>query len=111
MALQFRAVSEEDWEAMPTPQKAAKKHSELDDLVDQLETGEILRIEVVDEKHLKGTRIGLARRAATRGFKLEFRSDMDKLQLGARRSDIEYAPKAPAVKAEEPRRRGSPKKA
>jgi hypothetical protein len=104
-------VGVKEWDAMPKPQKPPKKHSELDDLVDQLESGQILVVGVTDETNLKGTRIGLARRAASRGFKLEFRADMDKLQLGARRSDEEYVPKAPAVREETAPRRGRPKKA
>jgi hypothetical protein len=96
---------------MPKPEKPAKKRSELDDLVEQLEAGEILTVTVPDEKTLKGTRIGLARRAAGRQFKLEFRADLTKMELGVRRSGERYVPPAPAIRSEVGRARGRPRKA
>lgn len=61
-------------------------------MLEVLEGGEIVEIPVAQDK-LKGTRIGLARSASTRGFKLEFRYNDGRLAV--RRSDQPLPPRGP----------------
>lgn len=86
----YREISETEWERIPAP-KASRPPNPWDEVVALLEAGKIVELEVSEEK-LRGTRIGIARLAASRGFRVEFRPHDGHLAM--RRSD-----KAPAARS------------
>lgn len=67
----YREISETEWQRIPAP-KPARPPSQWDEVVALLESGTIVELEVSEEK-LRGTRIGIARLAASHGFRVEFR--------------------------------------
>lgn len=67
----FRVISEKDWEKLPAPKPPAPPNP-WDEVLGQLAEGKVIQMDVEDDK-VKGVRIGLARSAANRGMKLEFR--------------------------------------
>lgn len=81
--VRFREITEQDWEKLPEP-KPPRAPSQWDEVLGVVESGKIVELDIPEDK-LKGTRIGLARVAATRGFRLAFRSEGDKLAV--RKSD------------------------
>ena len=89
---EFREIDEQEWEQMPPP-KPAKPPNRWDALLDAVESGKIVLLDVRDGK-LKGTRIGLARSAGTRGFKLAFRYQDG--HLAVRKSEQPLSVKPPA---------------
>jgi hypothetical protein len=97
----FKKIGEKDWEKYPVPQ-IIKPLNRWDEVLGVLEAGEIVEIPAPEEK-LRGMRIGLARSASTRGFKLDFRYTDG--SLAVRRSDKELPVKEP--KERKPRTRKS----
>ncbi len=97
--------SEEEWEKATPPQPPKKQNPWLD-VIDEVEAGQIRRIPVADMNKLKGLRIGLARLAASRQMKLEFRILDGNLMV--RRSGREY--QAPEPKPPSERKPGRPRK-
>lgn len=83
---EFRRISLEEWAQYPT--KPAGKPDEWEDVMAALQAGEAIALTASDEKHLKGMRIGLGRRAKQRGIQLEYRSK--DTTLAAQR--IDYSP-------------------
>lgn len=81
--MEFKRIDQKAWEKYPEPQPT-KPANRWEDALVALEAGEIVEI-AVDKDKAKGVRIGLARSASTRGFKLEFRYADGKLAV--RRSD------------------------
>lgn len=81
--IDFKKIDEKEWGKFPAPQPQ-RPPNRWDEALGVLEGGAIIEIAVPEEK-LRGTRIGLARSAATRGFKLEFRYADGRLAV--RRSD------------------------
>ncbi len=93
--MDFTEITEKEWASLPasTPAKAPRP---WDAVLDAVEKGKIVQLEVVGDKQLRGTRIGLARSAALgRGMKLEFRVQGN--TLAVRKSDkpmkVKKAPK------------------
>jgi hypothetical protein len=72
--VQFEVADIDYWEQLAPPQKPGKP-SPWDNLLQQIEDGKIVRVSVETEKEKKGSRIGISRRARSRGFKVEFRED------------------------------------
>lgn len=102
MSVDFKKIGQKEWDKFPEPQ-VQKPPNRWEEVLGLLEAGEIVEIPVPADK-LKGTRIGLARSASTRGYKLEFRY-LDG-RLAVRRSDEPLAVKEP--KERKPRsRKGS----
>ncbi len=81
---EFEVTDIHYWEQLAPPSKPGKP-SPWDSLLQQVEDGKIIRVSVETEKQKKGSRIGIARRARTRGFKVEFREDKNWLVI--RKSD------------------------
>lgn len=97
--IDFKKIGEKDWEKYPVPQ-VQKPVNRWDEVLGVLEGGSIVELPVAQEK-LRGVRIGLARSAARRGFKLEFRYNEGKLAV--RRSEEPLAPRE--AKERKPRTR------
>jgi hypothetical protein len=57
--VEFREISETEWEGMPEP-KPAKPPNPWDELLGAVDTGKIVVIDIPQEK-LRGARIGIAR--------------------------------------------------
>jgi len=93
------ALTDADFEKLPAKKPA--KPSQWETILEELAAGKAVGIPYDEEKQLKGYRIGLARAAATKGIKLEFRADAR--TLGVRKSVEPYVPKP---KAEGAPRRG-----
>ena len=89
--IDFKKIDQKEWEKFPEPQ-IAKAPNRWDEVLGILEGGDIVEIPVAEEK-LKGVRIGLARSASSRGFKLEFRYTSGRLAV--RRSESPLAPREP----------------
>lgn len=96
-------LSETDWEKLPA--KPPPNPSQWEQVLADLQSGKPQGIPFDTEKQLKGYRIGLARAAATKGMKLEFRADTH--ILGVRKSSEPYVPKP---KPEGGQKRGRRKK-
>ena len=73
--LQYKELSESAWEELAPKKKA--KASPWDGLLDQIEEGKILLVPLTDEGEKRSYRIGIARRARSRGYKVEFRDTAD----------------------------------
>lgn len=71
--IEFTTVSPEEWEEIPAPQPSKKK-GQYEKLIEAVEQGSIVKLEVPEEKNLKGARITIARRARSLGFIAEFRN-------------------------------------
>ena len=95
--VEFKTIDRKEWDKFPTPQPTTPTNRWENVLV-ALESGGIVELQVPEDK-LRGTRIGLARSASTRGFKLVFRYDHGRLAV--RRSDTLLEPREP--KARKPR--------
>lgn len=91
MTIQFKTVDNSKWEKLTpvTPQKPPDKYTPI---LDTLESGEIVAIETVDAKESKGLRISIARKASTRGFKVEYRAEGSTLYV--KKSQGAIVPKA-----------------
>jgi hypothetical protein len=92
--IDFKKIDEKEWEKFPEPQ-VTKPPNRWDEVLGVLEGGNIVEISVPEEK-LKGTRIGIARSASTRGFKLDFRYTNGRLAI--RRSDTPLPEREPKVR-------------
>jgi hypothetical protein len=75
----FRELKDEEFEKIPSP-KPPKPPNQWDEVLGVLESGKAVDLEVPENK-LRGTRIGLARAASSRGMKLEFRPHDDQLAV------------------------------
>jgi len=87
----FKEITEREWEKFPPP-TTPRPPNQWDEVLGVLEGGKLVELAVPEEK-LRGTRIGLARSASTRGFKLEFRYLAGKLAV--RRSSKPLPPREP----------------
>ncbi len=72
--LEFKVVDKKKWEELPVP-TSTKKDDKYAAIIDALEAGEILEIPTADIKQMKGIRITLGRKASSRGFKVEGRTE------------------------------------
>ena len=99
-----RPITAEEWEQFPA--RPAKAPDQWAPIMDALERGEMYALPYSDDKDLRGKRIGLGRRAAQRGFKLEIRSRDN--TMAVRRSTTPYTAPAQSEPATQPKRgRGS----
>jgi hypothetical protein len=89
--VKFRVITEQEWEKYPEP-KPKKPPNQWDEVLGVLESGKLVELPVPEGK-LSGTRIGLARSASTRGYKLEFRYENGKLLV--RQSKTPLPPRVP----------------
>jgi hypothetical protein len=108
MPIEHKKISQADFAKFPVP-SPKKTTSDWDLVLDELENGDVISIPVESDKQLRGFRIGMARRAASREMKLEFRAT--ETALAVRKSDQPYVakPKKEVVDGQ-PRRRGRPRK-
>src|SRR5260370_11016318 len=104
--VKWQNVSESDWDAIkPEPKKQAP--SQWDEVIDALVDGNVVSIQIEDEKDVKGARIGIARRAnSAHGVKLSFRYDAENHRLVMRLSERQ---ETPAATSGEKRGPGRPK--
>jgi len=93
----FKTVDSKKWEQLvpPTPAKPVDKYVPI---LDALEAGEILEITTKDAKESKGLRISIARKASTRGFRVEYRAEDTTLYV--KKSEQEITPSKPKKKKE-----------
>ena len=97
-----RRITAEEWEQFPA--RPAKAPDQWAPIMDAIEQGEVYALPYSDDKDLRGKRIGLGRRAAQRGFKLEIRSKDN--TMAVRRSDTPHTPPAQSEPAAEQQKRG-----
>ncbi len=108
----WQEISEKDWELIPT--KQAKEPDEVDQMLDAVAEGKIIRYTPKDEKDAIGKRLSLGRRAKGRGFTIEIRAHGG--QLAVRKTgEVVSQPAQPAevgVEDDTPPapRRGRPRK-
>jgi hypothetical protein len=93
--MDFTEISEKEWASLPSS-SPAKGPRPWDAVLDRLESGKIVQLEVAGDKQLRGTRIGLARSATFRGMKLEFRVSGN--TLAVRKSDKPVKARVPKEK-------------
>jgi hypothetical protein len=72
-AVEFETVTLEEWEKVPPP-APPKPKDKFEHVLTSVRDGNIAKIELKEEKDLKGTRIGLARKSRNLGFLVEFRN-------------------------------------
>lgn len=103
--VQFRELKDEEFERIPPP-IPPKPPNQWDEILGVLESGKAIDLDVPEGK-IKGMRIGLARAAASRGMKLEFRPHDNDKRLAVRpagelppREPKERKPRTPKEKEE-----------
>jgi hypothetical protein len=94
MPLSYKKMSETEWRAMPETQ-STKKPNEWADLVDELQNGQPVSLDIPADRNVKGVRIAIARLAATKEMKLQFRQKGQTLAM--RRSETPYTPRPRAA--------------
>ncbi len=72
-AVEFETVTLEEWEKVPPP-APPKPKDKFEQVLASVRDGNIAKIELKEEKDLRGTRIGLARKSRNLGFLVEFRN-------------------------------------
>ncbi len=108
----WQEISEKDWELIPA--KKTKEPDEVDQMLDAVAEGKIIRYTPKDEKDAIGKRLSLGRRAKSRGFTIEIRAHSG--QLAVRKTgEVVSQPAQPAetgVEDDTPPapRRGRPRK-
>jgi hypothetical protein len=107
-AVNWKSVSEDEWEKIPVAPKKTKE-SPYDDLLQAVIDGQIVSLPIEDEKDVKGIRIGVARRGNSAfGIKLNFRYDAGRKMLAVRLAPDKA--ETPAATSGEKRGPGRPKK-
>lgn len=71
--IEFVTVSPAEWEEIPAP-TPPKAPDRFEQLLISVGKGNIVKLEVQEEKDLRGTRIAIARKARNSGFIAEFRN-------------------------------------
>jgi hypothetical protein len=77
--VEYKEITDREWEKYPSP-TPPRPPNQWDEVLGVLEGGKAVELAVPEEK-IRGTRIGMARSASTRGFKLEFRYQDGKLAV------------------------------
>lgn len=112
--MSWQEISDRDWDLIPG--KAAKETDEIDQMLDQVEQGKIIRYTVKGDKDAVSKRLSFGRRAKRRGFTIEIRAHGG--QLAVRKTGgITAQPERPATGVQDdtppetptPRRRRSRK--
>jgi hypothetical protein len=93
--LQFAIVSEKEWDKLPVPQPKKPK-DRYEEVLNVVETGQIVQLQLESENDLKGARIATGRKSRARGFITEFRQEGSKLYV--KRSDRAIEPPKPKIK-------------
>jgi hypothetical protein len=105
--VKWQNVSEADWDAIK-PERKKQAASQWDEVIDALVDGNVVSIQIEDEKDVKGARIGIARRASSaHGVKLSFRYDVTNHRLVVR---LREKAGTPVTTSGEKRGPGRPKK-
>ena len=99
LVVQYRIGTQEEFESFPTGKEP--KPSEYDTLLDDLAKDQTVFVPYTDHKKTRGMRLAIARRAATRGFKIEVR--VNEAEVAIRKSDEVYTP--PPAKPRKPRKK------
>ncbi len=111
-AAMWQEISEKDWGLIPA--KKTKEPDEVDQMLDAVAEGKIIRYTPKDEKDAIGKRLSLGRRAKGRGFTIEIRVHGGQLAVRktgevvsqlSQPAEIGVADDTPPV-----RRRGRPRK-
>lgn len=109
--LQWEKISADEWESIASP----KKQTKWDSLLAEIEKGSIIKLPLGDSSEKRGFRIGIARAAKGRGYKVEFRESDGYLAM-RQGEEVEEKPKRRAKISSstdvsgEPKRRGRPRK-
>ncbi len=90
--VEFTAATLDEWEsaAPPTPPKPKDK---FENVLASVREGTIAKVEIKEEKELKGMRIGIARKARNLGFLVEFRNSGNTLFVKRSNKPLEDKPK------------------
>jgi hypothetical protein len=96
MRLEYRKITEDEWNRLPT--KPGREPDEIDRLLDDVEQGKIVQLDVPDDKLLRGMRVSLSRRARRRGFKLDIRTQDHSIAVRKREQAPPPPPQAPAMR-------------
>ncbi len=93
---QFEEVDASVFDEYPQPAAPGKKADpQWEELLTKLDQGSVIRLPLGEESELRGLRLALGRRAASRGFRVETRTDGQSLVV--RKSDQPLTPKQQAV--------------
>ena len=107
--LQWEKIDAEEWNSIVPPKKATK----WDALLAEIEKGSIIKVPV-DASEKRGYRIGIARAAKSRGYKVEFREYDGFLALRVSTAALADTPaqttKALPVESGKVKGRGRPRK-
>ncbi len=90
--IEFKTVSFDKWEQIPPP-APSKPKDRFEEVLLSVKDGNIVEIEVTEEKDLKGMRMGIARRARNLGFLVEFRNLGTALYIKRSEKPLEEKPK------------------
>ncbi len=108
----WQEISEKDWELIPA--RKTKESDEVDQMLDAVAEGKIIRYTPKDEKDAIGKRLSLGRRAKGRGLTIEIRAHGGQLAV-CKTGEVVSQPAQPAEMGVEDAappapRRGRPRK-
>src|SRR5215217_9444404 len=105
---QFEEVDASVFDEYPRPMAPGRKiDPQWEELLTKLDQGSVIRLPLGEDSALRGLRLALGRRAASRGFRVETRNDGRTLVV--RKSDQPLTPKVqPAPAPTQDRKRGRP---
>lgn len=98
--IEFATVTLDEWEQIPAP-VPQKPEDRFEQLLASVGEGKIVRVDLKEEKDLKGTRIGIARKARNLGFIAEFRNLGNALYVKRSAKPLEEKPKKPETEIKE----------
>jgi len=103
----FDPVTDEEFQAL-RPSKAGSKNPAMDELLDGVESGQPMRVPVVEGQSARGLRVAISRAATKRGFSVETVEGGG--FVAVRKADQPRKGKVAKGPSGQPRRRGRPPK-
>lgn len=88
----FATVTQAEWEQIPAP-LPPKPKDRFDHLLASVGQGNIIKVELKEEKDIRGIRIAIARKARNRGFIPEFRNMGTSLYVKRSAQPLEEKPR------------------
>ena len=103
----FDALSEEEFQALRR-KKQRTRNPGMDELLDQVEAGQAMRVPLVDGQSARGLRVAISRAATGRGMSVE--SVEGDGFVAVRKAEEPRKRRSASGAGDEPRRRGRPRK-
>jgi hypothetical protein len=93
MPVQWKAISQKQFEALPENRPPSQIDPEWEELLTALDQGKVVEIPYTDERDRRGKRLAVGRRAAGKGFRVAIRYDEANHAIAVRKSDEPLPPR------------------